>query len=139
MRKKEVLAMTTEQKLKDFILMRFESVREFTQYIEMPYSTFATILSRGVDSASIGNVLKICQGLGISADRLAEGEIVPVSKMAHGDGTDLLVEFEAFSARLRATKGLAVKGRPLDQRQIDEVLDVLEIGLEIGVRRTEKR
>lgn len=131
--------MNTEQKLKEYILMRFESIREFTQYIEMPYSTFATILSRGLDNASIANVLKICQGLGISADALADGQIVPISQMDHGSGTDLLVEFEAFSARIRATKGLAVKGRPLDQKQIDEVLDVLEIGLEIGVRRTEKR
>lgn len=131
--------MTTEEKLKEYILMRFESIREFTKYIEMPYSTFATILSRGLDNASITNVLKICQGLGISADALADGQIVPISKMDHADGTDLLVEFEAFSARLRATKGLTVKGRPLDQKQVDEVLDVLEIGLEIGIKRTEKR
>ena len=105
----------------------------------MPYSTFATILSRGLDSASVNNILKICQGLGISADHLANGQIVPVSKIDHEARTDLLVEFEAFSARIRSAKGLVVKGRPLNREQVDELLNVLEIGFEIGVRRTEKR
>lgn len=131
--------MTTEQKLRDFILMRFGSIREFTQYIDMPYSTFATILSRGLDSASINNILRICQGLGISADALANGSIVPVSKMDHGNETDLLVEFEAFSARIRNAGDLVIKGRPLNQTQVDELMDILEIGFEIGVKRTEKR
>ena len=131
--------MTTEQKLRDFILMRFGSIREFTQYIEMPYSTFATILSRGLDSASINNILRICQGLGISADALANGQIVPVSKMDHGNETDLLVEFEAFLGRIRNSSDLVIKGRPLNQNQVDELMDILEIGFEIGVKRTEKR
>lgn len=131
--------MTTEQKLRDFILMRFGSIREFTQYIDMPYSTFATILSRGLDSASINNILRICQGLGISADALANGQIVPVSKMDHGNETDLLVEFEAFLGRIRNSGDLVIKGRPLNQTQVDELMDILEIGFEIGVRRTEKR
>lgn len=72
--------MTTEEKLKQFILMHYSSIREFTQEIDMPYSTMATILKRGLDNASVTNVIKICQALGISVDDLAEGRIVPVAK-----------------------------------------------------------
>ena len=74
--------MTIEEKLKQFILMHYSSIREFTQEIGMPYSTMATILKRGIDNASVTNVIKICQALGISVDDLAEGRIVPVVKEA---------------------------------------------------------
>lgn len=69
-----------EQKLKDYILSRYKSIREFALNIEMPYSTIDTILKRGINKASVGNILKICQSLGISADALADGEITETDK-----------------------------------------------------------
>lgn len=72
--------MTKEEKLKLYILSKYRSVREFTQHINMPYSTMSTILRNGIDNANIQNIIKICQALGISADDLAEGRITPVNK-----------------------------------------------------------
>lgn len=66
---------TIENKLKELILTRNKSLREFTLKIGMPYSTFDTILKRGVDKANIINILKICNELDISADKLANGII----------------------------------------------------------------
>lgn len=66
---------TIENKLKELILTKYKSLREFTLKIGMPYSTFDTILKRGVDKANIINILKICNELNISADRLANGII----------------------------------------------------------------
>lgn len=66
---------TIENKLKELILTRNKSLREFTLKIGMPYSTFDTILKRGVDKANIINILKICNELNISADKLANGII----------------------------------------------------------------
>lgn len=45
-----------EQKLKDYILSRYKSIREFALNIEMPYSTIDTILKRGINKASVGNI-----------------------------------------------------------------------------------
>ena len=64
-----------EDSLKELILSRYKSLREFTLKIEMPYSTLDTILKRGVDKANIVNILKICDELNISADKLANGII----------------------------------------------------------------
>ncbi|MGU8434393.1 helix-turn-helix domain-containing protein [Clostridium perfringens] len=66
---------TIENKLKELILTKYKSLREFTLKIGMPYSTFDTILKRGVDKANIINILKICNELDISADKLANGII----------------------------------------------------------------
>ena len=133
--------MTIEKKLKNYILSRYKSVLEFTQAINMPYSTFATILTRGVDNASVLNIIKICQGLGISADALADGEIVPLSRMPKTpeEAADLLVEFDVFEARVLAAKRVTVKGKELSKDELREILNILEIGLEIGIRKEEEK
>ncbi|MDU1115290.1 MAG: hypothetical protein E7J99_03660 [Clostridium butyricum] len=66
---------TIENQLKELILTKYKSLREFTLKIEMPYSTFDTILKRGVNKANIINIIRICNELNISADKLAEGII----------------------------------------------------------------
>ena len=72
--------MTKEEKLKLYILSKYRSVREFTQKIDMPYSTISTIFRRGIDSSNVLNIIKICQALEISADDLADGKITPINK-----------------------------------------------------------
>lgn len=69
-----------EQKLKDYILSRYKSIREFGLNIEMPYSTIDTILKHRINKASVENVLKIGQSLEISADALADGEIIEAAQ-----------------------------------------------------------
>lgn len=66
---------SVEESLKELILSKYRSLREFTIKIGMPYSTMDTILKRGVDKANILNILKICNELNISADKLANGII----------------------------------------------------------------
>lgn len=68
--------MTIEQELKNLVLSRFKSVRDFTISIDMPYSTMDSIFKRGVANASIANIIKICEALSISVDDLACGKIV---------------------------------------------------------------
>lgn len=70
--------MTTENKLKELILQRYSTMTEFSKIVGIPQSTIATIMSRGIGNASIGNVIKICQTLQISTDELANGRIVPI-------------------------------------------------------------
>ena len=73
--------MTIEEKLKNYILTIYKSLREFTQYADIPYSTMDGILKRGIRNSSIGNILKICEALQISADELANDRIVSLDRM----------------------------------------------------------
>ena len=73
--------MTIEEKLKQLILSRYTSVREFILEINMPYTTIDSMFRRGIGTSSVDNVIKICKKLGISADALADGEIVPIDRI----------------------------------------------------------
>ena len=89
-----------EDSLKNLILSRYRSVREFTTTIDMPYSTMDSIFKRGIRKANMDNIIKICNALEISADALANGEIVshtPHTIAAHLDTGDLTeTELEAL-------------------------------------------
>ena len=57
--------MTREQVLRNIILDRYSSLRQFAKEVDIPYSTLMTILSRGVGGASFDAVIRICQKLDI--------------------------------------------------------------------------
>lgn len=105
----------SEDKLKELILSNYKSIREFTNDIQMPYSTVDTILKRGVRKASVDNVIKICDFLGISTDALVNGSIEYVSNIekphtiaAHFDGDEYTEEqldrIKAFAAFIKSEK-----------------------------------
>lgn len=73
---------TVELELKQLILSRYKSILDFSKSIGMPYSTIDSIFKRGVANASITNIIKICNALGISADQLGNGQIVYAEKTA---------------------------------------------------------
>jgi len=75
---------TTEEKLKAYILTKYKSLRDFVNNsdVGIPYTTIDGMLKRGLHKANISNVVKLCQTLGISADELSDGNIVPVSTEA---------------------------------------------------------
>lgn len=70
--------MTIEDELKALVLSSYGSIREFSMTLNMPYSTLDSIFKRGVEKASIGNIIRICEALSISVDGLAAGKIVSV-------------------------------------------------------------
>lgn len=84
--------MSIESKLKDMILERYHSIREFSNTVDMPYTTIDSILKRGIANSSVSNIISICKELQISADALADGDIQPVRdlhKSLHVDGYDI--------------------------------------------------
>lgn len=58
--------MTREQKLRNLILDRYKSLRQFALEADIPYSTLMTILSRDLGGASFDVVVKICKKLEIN-------------------------------------------------------------------------
>lgn len=57
--------MNREQCLRNQILDRYISLRQFAKEADIPYSSLMTLLSRGVGGASFDTVLKICRVLEI--------------------------------------------------------------------------
>ena len=62
--------MTREQLLRNRILDRYISLRQFAQAADIPYSTLMTMLSRGVGGASFDAVMQICKALELEPEML---------------------------------------------------------------------
>ncbi len=64
-----------ELELKDIILSKYKSIRDFAINVNLPYTTVDSILKRGVDKANIINIISICRALNLDVDALADGKI----------------------------------------------------------------
>ena len=72
--------MIIEDKLKEYILSKYKSIRAFTQEADLPYSTVDTMFKRGIMGMSVQNVINMCNTLSIDINKLAEGVIEPIKK-----------------------------------------------------------
>ena len=66
----------TEQKLQDFILSQYKSLREFCMQIDRPYSTISNMLKRGILNCSVGLFVHVVDRLGLDIEELLLGNIV---------------------------------------------------------------
>lgn len=131
--------MTTEDKLKDLILSRYKSIREFTISIDMPYTTIDSIFRRGVGNSSVSNIIKICKALRISADELAEGKIVSVTDhIIPGDLTEIKDILSDAKARLIHQDNLTLEGAPVDESTIDAIVQGIDVSIELAKRHHKK-
>ena len=64
--------MRREDIIKKLISEKGMSLKSFAKSIDMPYSTFYSILKRGLSQAAVDNVIKICKGLDITVEELEE-------------------------------------------------------------------
>lgn len=129
--------MSTEEKLKDLILKRYHSIREFTIAIDIPYTTMDSIFRRGVGNSSVSNVIKICKALGISADALADGEIVPVKKRPTpiNDRFEVKEIISDTKDRLIHSGEITLDGKPIGKAGIESIIDAMDVGVEIARKK----
>lgn len=129
--------MTTEEKLKAYILTKYKSIREFTQAIDLPYSTMSTILKRGIENSNVQNIIRICQALEISTDDLAEGRIVPVTKPS-----DEVIQIEdllnSVSQTLMQAEHLTIDGKPATKEDVYLIISTIETVMEIRKKQHER-
>lgn len=133
--------MSTEEKLKSYILSRYKSIREFVAYTDLPYSTVDSVLRRGVLNSGIDNVLRICAVLNISADELAKGNITPVRKELTSDKNEP-VEInhiaEIYRYKLEKPEAVLLDNTPLTEHEAQFVIDSIDIIIE-QLRKNRKR
>lgn len=124
--------MTIEEQLKEYILERYKSIREFSLTVDMSNSTLDSILRRGIGNSSVSNIIKICKVLRISVDELANGRIVPTTvKVDSGlvEVSDILAEVKS---QLTYTDGLTIDGKPAVKDSIDSLLKAMDMGEELA-------
>lgn len=90
--------MSVEEKLKNLIIERFDSVKRFSNEIGIKYTTLDTMLKKNIGNAGVSNVIKICRALNIDIDALAEGRIEPKRKIK----TDLTFAEDSFLSKYRS-------------------------------------
>ena len=123
--------MKIEDELMELIVSRYGTIAAFVREVELPYSTFKSIMTRGIMNASIGNILKICSALNISADELANGKIVPVeTKTEEKNIEDIVLDF-----KMRKPKEIELDNEPLTSEELSLLSDSLEISIEMLRRR----
>lgn len=133
--------MTIEEKLKNLILTRYNSVREFTLSIDMAYSTIDSIFRRGVQNATLTNIFKICKALNISADALERGEIIPVetknddTEKPSAINNEIVDIINNTKRQLLEPKRLLLDGSPIDSDGVQSLIDTLDIGVEMLRRK----
>ena len=66
--------MSRELRLRNMILDRYVSLRQFAIETDIPYSTLMTLLSRDIGGASFDVVIKICRKLEIDPLELSQKE-----------------------------------------------------------------
>ena len=118
--------MTREDYLKEKIKEQ-GTQREFAAKIGMPSSTLFSIL-RNVGGASIDNIIKICKGLNISPDELAEiGEEITIPSETKGYYTD--PEAAEFAEYLRTRPGarmLFSAAKDITKEEMEEAVKYIE-------------
>lgn len=124
--------MTTEEKLKEYILMRYKSIREFTQIADIPYTTMDSIFRRGIANSSINNVMKICKVLNLSVDALADGELKPrAADQIPAPTTDIRDVVSDAKTRVYTSQHLTIDGNDIDIEHAEPILNALDIAYEM--------
>lgn len=110
-----------ENKLKELIIDKYGSVRQFSLKIDIPYTTVDSILKRGIDNSNVGNVIKMCKALNISIDSLLDSkEIISTLNFDNCTFNDLLSETVQIPVL-----GIIKAGIPIEaQENIVEYVDI---------------
>lgn len=132
--------MSIEEKLRNIILERYGTMKEFAFKVEIANSTLSSIMDRGVNKANIGNIIKICKELDISADELAQGRIVPNNKalpeLPHM--TDIEDIIKCVKNNISTYSNITIDGELLSENEILSVLDALDLCVEF-IKRNHSR
>lgn len=62
--------MDKTEMIKEMILNTKMSMKAFAGKADLPYTSLRSILERGIENASVNNIIKICKALNISVDKL---------------------------------------------------------------------
>ena len=127
--------MTIETKVKEMVLSRYPSVRNFAEACGIKYSTMLAVFSRGFDNTGIENLRKICRVLGITMDGLARGVIEPVTVP---ENAIVLSHQQSRLLLLMLENDVYIDEQPVTKEEALLIDDQITAAIEI-IRRQRKR
>ena len=110
-----------EEKIKELIIEKYGSVRQFALKIDVPYTTIDSILKRGIDNSNVSNVIKMCKALGISVDKSIEANEL-ISNLNFDNATLIDIDSDTVQIPVLGTikAGIAIEA----QQNILEYIDI---------------
>lgn len=130
--------MKIEERIKDLIVLKYGTVANFVREVGLPYSTFKSIMTRGVMNASIANIFKICKALNISADELAMGNIVEIKPDPEEKPEKKDIEKTFGRLRIELHYAYELDGEPLTSEETLIISESFDLSLGI-IRRQRNR
>ena len=110
-----------ENKLKEMIIDKFGSIRQFSLKIDIPYTTVDSILKRGIDNSNVGNVIKMCKALNISIDNLLDNkEIISTLSFDNATLVDISNDYVQIPVLGTIKAGVAIEAQ-------QDILDYIDI------------
>lgn len=118
-----------EEKIKNLIINKYGSIRQFALKINIPYTTIDSILKRGIDNSNVSNVLKMCNALGLSVDKSIESNEL-ISKLNFDNATMIDLNSDTVQIPVLGTikAGIAIEA----QQDILEYIDIPKSWLKGG-------
>ena len=112
--------MTIEELLKECILSKYKSIREFCMQLNVAYSTVDNIFKRGIMGSSVSLIIRICDRLNIDVDELINGKIVEKKPELHS----LTLQERVLI--------LAYRNNPSMQGAVNKLLGIVDSGADIA-------
>ena len=131
--------MSVEEKLKDLIIERYHSVREFSRVTDIAYSTIQSMLTRGVTNTNVSTVIKVCQIFGISVDALADGEIATYNYARDPSTVNVTVEINKLKTRLSSAKHIIIDGKEIDIEFVEPIIETIDVGMKLSRHSINKK
>lgn len=113
-----------ESKLKEIIIEKFGSIRQFSLSIDIPYTTVDSILKRGIDNSNVGNVIKMCKALNISIDNLLENKEI-ISNINFDNCNLIKYDISDDNIAYIPVLGVIKAGIPIEAQQ--DILEYVDI------------
>lgn len=123
--------MTIENQLRELILLKHGSLREFTFNIGIPYSTLSTILKKGIMTATMSNMVKICNALDIKLDELVAGRIV------ENKPSGILLDVEDILNRTKnniAYPNVKIDGEIMDESTKKLLINSIDLNYQLALK-----
>lgn len=110
-----------EENLKELIIQKYGSIRQFSFNINIPYTTVDSILKRGIDNSNVGNVIKMCKALNISIDNLLDNREI-ISNLSFDNASIVDVSSNTIKIPVLGTikAGIAIEA----QQDIVEYIEI---------------
>lgn len=100
--------MTKEEYVKSMISQSGLTVKAFAESVGLPYTTLLSMLSRGLNGASLSNVQKMCAGLSITVNDLlaVEDDTITTEPFVFSDFEKQIIEKYRETPEMHAAIGV---------------------------------